>query len=80
MKILFYGRLGEAIGREIDFDPGTAQTVGALKEALVAAWPEHAAELLSERSKTVIADAFVHDDASLAGISHIEFLPPVSGG
>ena len=81
MKVIFYGKLAETIGREIDFDLGQPiATVGELRAALAKAWPEHADDLMGPRVKTLIGDDFVDDDADLDESIAIEFFPPVSGG
>lgn len=81
MKIVFYGKLADGIGREIDFDPGIAvRNVGELRAALAEAWPEYAADLSGPRVKAMIADDVVSDDTPLGRSQTIEFFPPVSGG
>ncbi|MEP2234600.1 MAG: MoaD/ThiS family protein [Alteripontixanthobacter sp.] len=80
LTIMFYGHLGKAIGREVMFDASGAATIGELRSKLGAKWPDHAAELRSDRLKSLIGDRFVDDDTALVGTSSVEFLPPVSGG
>lgn len=81
MRIGFYGEMGERIGREVEHLPAPgATTVAGLRRSLASAYPHEAEALLSLRLKTFVADAQVDDDASLAGVGQVEFLPPLSGG
>lgn len=80
MKIRFYGKLSDEIGREIDFDPpaGT-DTIVKLRNALADIFPD-AAEELRDRSRAIIADTIVGEGHRLAGPETVEFFPPLSGG
>lgn len=81
MRIRFYGRLAEAIGREIEVDAATAgETVGALREALADLHPEAATELRRTALRACIDDTIVSEDRPLAGAAIVEFFPPLSGG
>ena len=81
MKLAFYGKLGEVIGREITLEQGDyPDNVGALRSFLSAQYPELAGELSSERAKIIVDDIVVGDEFSLLGVELAEFLPPVSGG
>lgn len=81
MKIGFFGIVGERIGREIEHAPAAhAVTISDLRRSLALAFPGEAALLVSPRLKAVIGDVVVSDNASIAGIEHVEFFPPVSGG
>lgn len=81
MKIIFYGKLAETIGREIYFDPAPPTTsVGELRTALAKAWPNCADDITGPRVKALIGDDFVGDDTPLDRSMLIEFFPPVSGG
>jgi molybdopterin converting factor small subunit len=80
MKILFHGRLAEAIGRAIDLDAAPGCSVAELRERLIAEHPEAEQPLRSRRARTCVGDAMVHDNYVLQASDTIEFLPPVSGG
>jgi molybdopterin converting factor small subunit len=80
MKILFHGRLAEAIGRAIDLDAAPGCSVAELRERLIAEHPEAEQPLRSRRARTCVGDAIVHDNYVLQASDTIEFLPPVSGG
>ena len=80
MKILFHGRLAEAIGRAIDLDAAPGCSVAELRERLIAEHPEAEQPLRSRSARTCVGDAMVHDNYVLQASDTIEFLPPVSGG
>ena len=77
MKVLFYGRLADAIGRDIELE-GYACSVAELRRRVAASHPD-AADALG-RSRAVIASAMVGDEHVIAPTDQVEFLPPVSGG
>lgn len=78
MKVLFYGRLADAIGRDIEIESGGACSVAELRRRVAASHPD-AADALS-RSRAVVASALVGDEHVIAPADQVEFLPPVSGG
>jgi molybdopterin converting factor small subunit len=78
MKVLFYGRLADAIGRDIEIEAGGASSVAELRRRVAASHPD-AADALG-RSRAVIASAMVGDEHVIAAADQVEFLPPVSGG
>jgi molybdopterin converting factor small subunit len=78
MKVLFYGRLADAIGRDIEIEAGGASSVAELRRRVAASHPD-AADALG-RSRAVIASAMVGDEHVIAPADQVEFLPPVSGG
>ena len=80
MRILFHGRLAEAIGRELDLDAAAGCSVAELRERLIADHPEAKQPLRSRRARTCVGDTMVHDDYVLQASDTVEFLPPVSGG
>lgn len=79
MKILFYGRLGERIGREIEFEMPAGSNVANLRSALAGIYPDDAVELL-QRSRACVEDMIVKDDHIVVGAGTVEFFPPLSGG
>lgn len=80
LKIRFYGKLGEALGPEMDFDPpaGT-NTVVQLRSVLAEMFPGVSTDL-QQRSRACIADSIVGDGHQLEGSETVEFFPPLSGG
>lgn len=80
MKVLFYGRLAETIGAELEVDAPPGCSVGDLRDRLVAEHPEAEQPLRSRRARACIGDAMVHDSYVLQAADRLEFLPPVSGG
>jgi len=77
MKILFFGRLSETIGREIDFDlPAGGCTVAELRAALAT---RH--EGLAAESVRACIDHEIAPESALVLPTHeIAFIPPLSGG
>jgi len=77
MKILFFGRLGDTIGREIQFDlPDGGCTVAELRAALSRLHGGLAAE-----SVRACIDHEIAPETALVLPSHeIAFIPPLSGG
>ena len=80
MRVLFHGRLAEAIGPELDVDGPSACSVAELRDRLVSEHPEIRDVLRGKRARACVGDKFVNDDYRLAPGDTIEFLPPVSGG
>jgi len=78
VKVLFYGRLADAIGHEIEIEAGGACSVAELRRRMAAIHPDAADALV--RSRAVIANALVGDEHVIAPADQVEFLPPVSGG
>lgn len=80
MKIRFYGKLGEKLGAEINFDPpvGTDSVV-KLRDVLAEMFPDASTDL-QQRSRACIADSIVGDGHLLKGVEAVEFFPPLSGG
>ena len=80
MKVLFYGRLAEAIGPELEVDAQPGSSVGELRDRLAAEHPEIENVLRNKRARACIGQSLVHDDYVPAPTDTLEFLPPVSGG
>jgi sulfur-carrier protein len=80
LKIMFYGRLADAIGPELDFRAAAGCSVTELRDQLLAEHPEIGEALRSKRAKTFVGDTLVPDDYRLAPGDTVQFLPPVSGG
>ena len=80
MKVLFYGRLAEAIGPELEIDAPPGCSVAELREKLIAKHPQAEQPLRSRRALACVGDALVRDTYVLKAADQVEFLPPVSGG
>ena len=80
MKVLFYGRLAETIGSELEMEAPPGRSVGELRERLIADHPQAEQPLRSKRARTCVGDQLVGDDYRLASGDKLEFLPPFSGG
>ncbi|WP_114953286.1 MoaD/ThiS family protein [Sphingosinicella terrae] len=79
MRILFFGRLGETIGRELDLTPPpSVNTVGALRRLLAERHPD--ADLNGPRLRVCVDDSVAGDEDPIDDASEIAFLPPLSGG
>ena len=80
MRILFFGRLGEKFGREMEIELSEeVKTVAALRAEL-ARHPLLGPELLAPTVRACVGDALVPDDTILGEASEVAFLPPLSGG
>ncbi len=79
MKIIFYGRLAQSFGRELEFEAGEGCSVARLRERLSAEHPD-VAESLGRRTRALVADTVVADSYVLKPGDDVEFFPPVSGG
>lgn len=79
MEVLFFGRLGEAIGRSVQLDAAPAD-VAELRQTLAARFPALADELLRPSLRACVGDALVDEAHPLAGVASVDFLPPLSGG
>jgi molybdopterin converting factor small subunit len=80
MKVVFYGRLAEAIGPAIEIDAASGCSIAGLRRKLAAEYPEAASTLTSRCARAVVGASMVDDDFLVGGNDRIEFLPPVSGG
>ena len=80
MKVLFYGRLAETLGPELEIEAQPGCSVAELREKLIAEHPQAEQPLRSTRALACVGDALVHDAYVLKAADRIEFLPPVSGG
>jgi molybdopterin converting factor small subunit len=80
VKVLFYGRLAETIGPELEIEAPPRCSVEQLRERLIAAYPEAEQPLRSKRARACIGNSLVADDHLLSPADKVEFLAPVSGG
>ena len=80
MKVLFYGRLAEAIGAELEVGASPGSSVAEVRDRVAADHPDVEGVLRSNRALSFVGDRLVRDDYRLAPGDTLEFLPPVSGG
>ncbi len=80
MKVLFYGRLADAIGPELEIDAPPGCSLAELRERLIAEHPQAGEPLRARRALACVGDSLVRDTYILRAADRIEFLPPVSGG
>ena len=81
MDILFFGRLGERIGREVSIEPPSGGcTVRELRGLLASLYPDAAAEMTSPSLRACVDDTIVGDEFPIAEGGRVEFFPPLSGG
>jgi molybdopterin synthase sulfur carrier subunit len=83
MKILYFARLRQVIGRgQEDIDvPADVKTVSALVDYLKSRDEGIAAAFSDLRTlKVAVNQSHASFDASLAGATEVAFFPPVTGG
>jgi molybdopterin converting factor small subunit len=80
IKILFYGKLANIIGRETEVPLDPPCTIAALRRLLVTMHPDAAESLSDRRVRALVGNEFVSDDHRVAPHDEVEFLSPVSGG
>jgi len=80
VKVLFYGRLAQAIGPDVELAGWDRGSIGELRMALAREHPHAAETLVNSRSRACVGDSFVGDDHMVGRDDRVEFLPPVSGG
>jgi molybdopterin converting factor small subunit len=81
MKIHFFGKIGERIGRTVELDvPPTVARVAELRAFLATVYPQAAADLASGASRACVGDTVVGEDQRIAPGDTVEFFPPLSGG
>ena len=78
MKVLLYGVLADALGRQIEVEVQSGCSIAELRQKIGRDHP-HAAHALS-RSRAIIGATAVADEYCTAAQEKVEFLPPVSGG
>ena len=79
MKILFYGKLADTLGRDMELAVDRC-SVGELRTMIAQASPAAAHAMEAGRVRACVADSIVADDHLLAPSDEVEFFPPVSGG
>lgn len=81
MKILFFGKLGDLVGREIDIDsPADGCTVSELRKLLARRYPEAETDLARPSLRACVDDTVVGEQFRVGPGAQVEFFPPLSGG
>ena len=81
MKVLFFGRLAERAGREVEFDlPEAGCTVAELRRRLAEALPAAADDLAKPSNRACIDRAIAAESAHVLPCHEVAFVPPLSGG
>jgi molybdopterin converting factor small subunit len=80
VKVLFYGRLADVLGPELEVSAPSGSSVAQLRERLIAEHPAAEQPLRNRRARACVGDTLVPDDYVLQATALVEFLPPVSGG
>ena len=81
MDVVFYRRLAELIGRQINLEvPGCQCTVQDLKELIARQYPDASSQLLDRSVRGCVGDEIVADTCVVGDGQVVEFFPPVSGG
>jgi molybdopterin converting factor small subunit len=80
MRVLFYGRLADTIGPELELEVQPGSSVASIREQLANDYPAAASVLTNRRALTCVGGTFVKGDHILATNEEVEFLPPLSGG
>ncbi|GAM97775.1 hypothetical protein U91I_01404 [alpha proteobacterium U9-1i] len=80
MRVLFFGRLGDAAGASEMNAPKRARTLSELRAALCADNPALALALDQAGVRVAVDHVIVHTDADIANAREIAFMSPLSGG
>jgi molybdopterin synthase sulfur carrier subunit len=81
MRVQFFGRIGERIGREAEVEvPSGGCSVADLRRRLAELHPAAAADLLAPTLRACIDDEIAGEDGIVREGSDIAFFPPLSGG
>lgn len=80
MRILFYGRLADVLGRELKLAVEGACSIADLRERIASQHPEAAEPIRSKRVRACIGDSIVSESHVFRPGEEVEFFPPVSGG
>ncbi len=80
MRVLFFGRIADVTGPEVQLDGPPPADVAALRARLAERLPHAEQELRRPNLRACVGEVLVSDDHLLAGVDTVEFFPPVSGG
>ena len=81
MRVAFFGKLGDAIGREIEVErPAGGCTIAKLRAVLTDLYPHARDDLSSCAARACVGDTFVGEQHEVPEHAVVEFFPPLSGG
>jgi molybdopterin synthase sulfur carrier subunit len=81
VKIKYFASIREAVGQGSETLQTRSETVGALRDELVARGEPHAGALARGRAVRMALDQVMCDDAAaLRDGAEVAFFPPVTGG
>lgn len=81
VRVRYFASIREALGAGETLELAAGTTVGAARDALIAASPRHAQALARGRALRCALDQTLCDEsAALADDAELAFFPPVTGG
>lgn len=81
VKIKYFASIREAVGQGNEAVDTSSETVGALRDALIARGEPYAGALARGRAVRMAVDQVMSDDAApLREGCEVAFFPPVTGG
>ena len=81
LKLRYFASLREALGTDRESVTTTADTVGALRQELIARSDAHAVALaLGKAVRAAVNQVMANDTHALADGDEVAFFPPVTGG
>ena len=81
MKILFFGRLGEQLGSELEIDPpGEGWTIAYLRESLCSRSELFREALGHSGVRGCVDQVIVPEETQVRAGQEVAFIPPLSGG
>ena len=81
MKVQFFGRMAERIGRETEVEvPERGCSVAELRRRLAELHPAAESDLLAPTLRACVDDAIAGEDRIVQESSDVAFFPPLSGG
>ena len=81
VNLKYFASIREALGRGGETVETAAQTIGALRDELIARGGPHAASLARGKAVRAALDQVMsNEDAALAQGCEVAFFPPVTGG
>ena len=80
MRVLFFGRLQDAVGKsQLDLEGGFS-TIEELRAELSRITPELAVALQHPSIRVAVDRAIIVGEADLSRAAEVAFMPPLSGG
>lgn len=80
MRVLFYGRLAEVVGQEVEVEAPSPCSIAQLRSTIITGHPNAVDSLLNARVRACVGNLIVADDHIVREEDCVEFLAPVSGG